>query len=327
MSELISIIVPVYNIARDLPRCLDSILTQTYAPIEIIAVDDGSQDSSGRILDDYAARYPQLTVIHQKNCGVTSARLHGVSHSKGSWIGFVDGDDYVEPDMFQHLYKNAIQYDADISHCGYRMVFADGRVHYFHNTGQIMEQNPHKGLADLLDGSVVEPGLCNKLFRAQLFQDVEKDMDPSIRINEDLLMNFLLFRQARKSVFEDFCPYHYIVRQTSASRQKLNDYKLFDPIRVRQLIWRLAPPEIEDAAHKAYLNSCLDACNSILLHGRKRQEEAFQKVRSLLAAQWKHFPLMGTRRTWMARGVLALPCLYSIAWRIYVRRFQKHVYE
>ena len=99
MTDLISVIVPVYNVAADLPRCLDSILAQTYPHIEIIAVDDGSPDNSGEILDRYAAKYANIRVIHKENGGVTSARLRGVQEAAGAWIGFVDSDDEIEPDM------------------------------------------------------------------------------------------------------------------------------------------------------------------------------------------------------------------------------------
>ena len=92
MADQISIIVPVYNVAAALPRCLDSILAQTYPNIEIVAVDDGSPDHAGVILDQYAAKHRNLRVIHKENSGVTSARLRGVQEASGEWIGFVDGD-------------------------------------------------------------------------------------------------------------------------------------------------------------------------------------------------------------------------------------------
>ena len=118
MNELISVIVPVYNIAEDLPNCLDSILAQTYPNVEIVAVDDGSSDQSGEILDRYAETYPNIRVIHKENGGVTSARLRGVREAEGEWIGFVDGDDVIETDMYERLKNNAVKYDAQISHCG-----------------------------------------------------------------------------------------------------------------------------------------------------------------------------------------------------------------
>ena len=100
MADRISVIIPVYNVAKDLPRCLESILAQTYSDIEIVAVNDGSPDNSHEILSDYAEKHPNIRVIHKENGGVTSARLRGVKESTGEWIGFVDGDDEIEPDMY-----------------------------------------------------------------------------------------------------------------------------------------------------------------------------------------------------------------------------------
>ena len=236
MADRISVIVPVYNVAADLPRCLDSILAQTYPNIEIVAVDDGSPDNSGEILDCYAAKHPNIRVVHKENGGVTSARLRGIQEATGEWIGFVDGDDEIETDMYERLLENAKKYGADISHCSYQMHFSDGRVNYFHNTGIIREQDSNTAIRDLLEGTLVEPGLWNKLYQRELFQGLSQRMDPTIRINEDLLMNYYLFSAAEKAVFEDWCPYHYIVREGSVSRAKLNEHKIYNPIKVKKII-------------------------------------------------------------------------------------------
>ena len=206
MADLISVVVPVYNIAEDLPRCLDSILAQNYPSIEIITVDDGSSDPSGKVLDEYAQIHANIRVIHKENGGVTSARLRGVAEASGEWIGFVDGDDEIEPDMYERLLRNALEYDVEISHCGYQMCFPDGRVNYFHNTGILEKQDKATALRELLSGNKIEPGLCNKLFHKSLFDGLVMPLD--IRINEDLLMNFYLFSQVKQTVFDDWCPYH-----------------------------------------------------------------------------------------------------------------------
>lgn len=235
MNDLISIIVPVYNIAQELPSCLDSILAQTYPNIEIVAVDDGSPDNSGEILDQYAERHKNLRVIHKENGGVTSARLRGVAEAKGEWIGFVDGDDLIEPNMYQRLLENALKYNADISHCGYQMVFPS-RVDYYYNTGRLLEQDHETGLRDLIEGHFIEPGLVVKFYRRALFDRLAERMDFSIKINEDVLMNYWLFKASRKAVFEDICPYHYILRPGSAATSKINLNKLRDPLKVTKAI-------------------------------------------------------------------------------------------
>ena len=200
MEELISVIVPAYNVAPWLSRCLDSLLAQTYENLEIVVVDDGSADNTREILEGYAAKYENIHAIFQKNGGVTAARLAGAAAAAGEWIGFVDGDDTVEADMFRHLLENAQTYGADISHCGHRVMFPDGRVEYVHNSGTLRVQDHLTGVRDLLDGGQVEGSLCTKLFRRELFDGLKEWLDTSIRNNEDYLMNYYLFSKAKAAV-------------------------------------------------------------------------------------------------------------------------------
>lgn len=327
---MISVIVPAYNIRDYIGKALDSILAQTYSDIEIIVVDDGSSDGTAEVIDDYAARYPsKICSLHITNSGVTTARLTGIGQASGEWIGFVDGDDEIEPDMYDRLLKNAKKWDADISHCGYQMVFPDGRIHFFHNTGQFIQQNGIEGVKSLLEGSLVEPGLWNKIFSRRLFDCLlcSDVLDRSIKINEDLLMNFYLFRQANKTVFQDFCPYHYIVRNNSATQQKLNQYRIFDPIRVRKIILDAAPLEIKSDAEKAVMNVCLDTCNSILRAGRNEYEQEYQEVRSILLSHRKSFALLGKKRQYQAYMLLHTPEIYNLLYRIYKNCFRRSSYE
>ena len=123
---LISVIIPVYNIEQYLPRCLDSVIAQTYNNLEIILVDDGSTDSSGEICDKYSLLDNRIKVIHKSNGGVSSARNEGLEVAKGDYIGFVDGDDIIEKDMYQILLDNAIKYHCEMSCCQIDTISVDG---------------------------------------------------------------------------------------------------------------------------------------------------------------------------------------------------------
>ena len=118
MNGLISVVIPAYNIASWLPRCLESVICQTYQNLEIIVIDDGSTDATSQILDDYANRDKRIIAVHQSNSGLVSVRNTGISMAHGEFIAFIDGDDAVEPDIYERLLNNARKYDADISHCG-----------------------------------------------------------------------------------------------------------------------------------------------------------------------------------------------------------------
>ena len=236
MKHTISIIIPVFNLQDHVAACLESVLAQTYEDLEIIVVDDGSSDNSPQILDAFAARDSRIRVIHQENNGVTRARLRGAAEAMGEYIGFVDGDDYVEPEMYQHLLENALASGAEISHCGYQMVFPN-RTDLYYGTGKREKQSGREAVKGLIIGTF-EPGLCNKLYRRGLLRGLLQSggMDLSIRINEDFLMNYYLFRRAEIAFFEDICPYHYIIRKGSASNIRSNLAHLEDPLRVGEII-------------------------------------------------------------------------------------------
>ncbi|WP_218587677.1 glycosyltransferase [Selenomonas ruminantium] len=119
-QELLSLVVPVYNVEKYLDRCVQSLLNQAYKNIEIILVDDGAKDSSGRMCDEYAAKYPQIRAIHQENGGLGAARNTGVKAAVGGYIAFVDSDDWVKPDMYSRLMAEALAHpDADMVKSGY----------------------------------------------------------------------------------------------------------------------------------------------------------------------------------------------------------------
>lgn len=259
---LISVIVPAYNIGPYIGRCLDSILNQSYQSLEIIAVDDGSTDETGKIIDQYAAKDSRIIPIHKENGGVSSARLTGISKATGLYIGFVDGDDYIEPEMYEHLLENALKYHADISHCGYRMIFPDYHYYDYYGTQILKEQDHNEALIDLLLGNQIEPSLGNKLFHRKTLSSFRDSSlwDSDIRINEDLLMNYLCFKEANKSVYEDKTYYHYILRKGSAATSRQERYKLIDPLKVITIIKDdvVGNEELYHIAYQRYLRALMN---------------------------------------------------------------------
>lgn len=322
-SEKISVIIPAYNIGPWLGRCLDSILSQTHENLEIIVVNDGSKDDTAVVMDAYEENHPNIKAIHKENGGVTSARIRGAAEATGEWVGFIDGDDVIEPEMYARLLQNAHDHGADISHCGHRVLFPDGRIDYVHNTGELRVQDNLMGLRDLLDGGLIESGLCTKLYKRSLFEGLTDWMDCSIKNNEDLLMNYYLFERAKKSVYEDFCPYHYILRQGSASYRAFHEHSLFDPIRVRQQILEYCTPEMQEAARIALLRNCLFAYGQLALDLDKQYDGFRSRVRALLKQQREYFPLLSTRNKILAHMVCTAPWTFHIAYGAYVKLFQK----
>lgn len=263
MQPLISVIVPAYNIEKYIERSINSICNQTYQNLEIIVVDDGSLDRTGEVIDRMAQKDSRIIPIHQKNAGVSSARMAGIKKSTGVYIGFVDGDDYIEPEMYEYLLNNAIKYHAEISHCGYKMIFPDGHEDLYYGTAKFLIQNHEEGLKDLLKGEFIEPGLVNKLFHKSLFNKFENSYlwDSSIRINEDLLMNYILFSRAKKTVYEDITYYHYILRSGSAATAKKQIHQITDPLEVMKRIMEDTKDneELYVIAYERYLRLLINA--------------------------------------------------------------------
>ena len=328
-SPKISIIVPAYNVASYLPMCLESLLAQTHTNIEVLVVNDGSTDDTATVLDMYAAKDSRIKPIHKENGGVTNARFCGIEHAAGEWIGFVDGDDAIDPDMYERLLANAVKYDAQISHCGYRLVLENGRARYFYNTGRLVEQDTLTGLSDLLDGSFVEPGLCNKLFHKSLFWELlhSDEMDRTIRITEDLLMNIILFKQAQKAVYEDFCPYQYYSRKGSATRSILEEYKVFDPIRVKERLLSILPVEIEKNAQKAYVVTCINIYTDLLSSHQNNVKVVRSKVRRKLLEHYDWTVYTSKKYRFMAGIIRYAPWLYRGIYAIYASTVRQKIYE
>ena len=318
---LISVIIPAYNIESLLSATLDSVLAQTYENIEVIVVNDGSKDGTGAVIDGYTARDRRIKSIHTENGGVTSARLRGVAESTGEWIGFVDGDDTIEPDMYHRLLENALKYEADISHCGYRMVFPS-RVDYYYNTGRLVEQDHDTGLCDLITGGFVEPALWNKLFRRSLFEGLENKMDFSFKINEDVLMNYWLFKASQHSVYEDVCPYLYVVRQGSAANSRLNVHLLQDPIKVTKTILDDAGEALRPVVLARLTRQLISAASmsaeeqpELILPFRKEcRRELRQRLGKILCC-----PGMGRKLKLMALVAAVWPYGYGLVHKLYAR--------
>ena len=256
--------------------------------------------------------------------------MAGVKKAKGTFIGFVDGDDEIEADMYELLVKNAEKYQADISHCGYQMQFADGRIHYFYNTGTIREQDNITGLKDLLEGDLIEPGLWNKLYHRKLFDNLLNNnlMDCSIKINEDLLMNYYLFKEAEKSVFEDVCKYHYLIRQTSASRQVINKNKIEDPIRVKGIIIKQINNELKHVAKMSYLRTCINVYSEIVLSKKQQEYKTYMNwIIMQLKKNKKDLIFLSKKQIILACGMTHCRKFVNILYPIYVKWIQKKKYE
>ena len=318
-TGLLSIIVPSYNVEKSVQNTLESILNQTYTYFEIICVNDGSKDSTLKVLQEYSSLDKRVKVFTKENEGVTKAREYGFEQASGEYIGFVDADDIIEPTMYERLYNNLKEYNADISHCGYVIDYLDGTHEYFYNTGHLAQQDKISGIKSLISGAF-EPGLCNKLYNHNLLQSLLHSgvMDHSIKMNEDLLMNYYLFKEADSSVLEDICPYHYTKREGSVTMSGFRKSDTLDRVKVKKTIYEDSiGTEYEFTATNAYLEMIIHSYNEFLNQNSSEYIEDMKYIRELLISHKSEISLLSRKYRLLTNTLVASPKFYSLAYKIF----------
>ena len=206
MDELISVIVPVYNVEKYLRECIDSIIRQTYKNIEIILIDDGSKDSSGQICDEYTKKDKRIKVIHQENRGVSSSRNLGIKKSNGKWITFVDSDDWLEDNFIEVLFNIAKRENADISISGYNRV-QNSKIEKINISTEIQEYNSYEYLIKTLNPQT-GLGFCHmRLIRKAVINNIQ--FDENLPVAEDALFNMQISTKINKAIHSNKNLYNY----------------------------------------------------------------------------------------------------------------------
>ena len=211
----VSIIVPIYNIEDYIERCLESLLSQTLKNIEIICVDDGSTDSSGDICDYYALQDERLVVIHKENGGLVSARKIGLEIARGEYIGFVDGDDYIEPDMYQQLLAAIQQNHVDIIHSGF---ISQGKT-FLPKKFEVLNYMDARceNIRKYVLSSEITPSIWSKLFKKEIIQNCYSSVPDIQSYGEDLVCLVNCFCEGAHMISIDMAFYHYTIRDDSIS--------------------------------------------------------------------------------------------------------------
>lgn len=322
-DRLLSVIVPAYNVAEWLPRCLDSILEQTYHNLEVLVIDDGSTDDTPQIIDTYADQDQRIVAIHQPNRGLVETRDIGIREAKGDFVGFVDGDDEIIPEMYERLLRNALKYDAQISQCGILYCFYDGRRKPVHGTGELKVFDRMDGCNALLRGDGMEPSLCNKLYAASILKD--SCLDRTVINNEDMLRNIVLFNRAKRSVLEDFCGYLYWRRNDSMSHNHDAVKIGRNILKARRLIFDYVPEEIKSTAENNYITGAINTYNSLI---GNVSEEAFQLRKEcieILNKYRKNGSRIPPDIRLKSQMICLAPALYDAVRKIHTARMNKKI--
>lgn len=232
---LISVIIPVYNLSLYLRECVDSIINQTYKNLEIILVDDGSTDNSYEICQEYKYKDPRIIVLHKQNGGHTSARKYGIQRSTGEYITFVDGDDWIDIDTYAKVAQIIQNNEVDVYASGHIEEYVDRQVTIKNsiNAGFYLKDKLQQEIYPRLicNGAFfrwgITPSLCTKVFKRELFQANELELDDSINIGEDAAWVFAIFSKVENIYISENTPYHYRQRPCSvmSMEMEIEQYK------------------------------------------------------------------------------------------------------
>lgn len=211
-QQKISVIVPVYKVEPFLDRCVQSIVEQSYSNLEIILVDDGSPDNCPVMCDAWAVKDSRIKVLHKENGGLSDARNAGMIIASGELIGFVDSDDWVAPDMYQHLYNLIMEDHSDIATCGVEMVWEDRTSSRMLTKSGSCVLNRQEAMRALIEESWLKQPVWYKLYKTALIRDIHF---PAGKYHEDVFWSYQAIARAERVSVSDYVGYFYVQRSGS----------------------------------------------------------------------------------------------------------------
>lgn len=238
MSPKISIIIPSYNEEKNISRCLDSVMNQTFSDFEVLCVDDGSNDKTFDIIKNYSEKDSRIIPLKNPNKGVSSARNFGIENAKGNYIGFVDSDDFIQPQMYEFLYRAVTENNCDFSVCRYKKI---SEVEFKKFKYKTEKYQPEKFIsfndADYtINNELVFSSACTKLISKNFLGDIRFK---NYRIGEDTVFNSEIYSKAKKFIFIDADLYIYFNNTKSVSFTELWHEKWFDLLKTRFISYDL----------------------------------------------------------------------------------------
>ena len=277
-NELISIIVPVYNVEKYLEKCVNSIVNQTYKNLEIILVDDGATDNSGKLCDELAKIDNRIKVYHKENGGLSDARNYGVERATGDYIGFVDSDDYIDSEMYEELYEAIKKENVDVVECNLKIIYPD-RVELFTEQKYYNVYTKQEYLEEYLKIEKIFGSACVRLIKS----DIAKKLKfPVGKLYEDTYYAYDLINVADSYVIMDAPYYNYLMRENSITNAKFNP-RIFNLIEIVEEFHNTVYenyPGLEEAADCRRMYAYFSVLNSILLEENYRDNEYYSEILS-----------------------------------------------
>ena len=265
-EKKISIIIPIYNVEKYLPACVESILQQTYKNLEVILVDDGSPDRCPVICDELAQKDDRIQVIHQKNKGLSGARNTGIDNAQGDYLIFVDSDDIVEQTLVEELYTYAEKWNCAIVACGRNYIFEDGQIvcKIAHDESKVY--GFEEAMQEMNSFRLFDMSAWAKIYRKELFEDIQF---PEGKLSEDYYIMYKLFDKAQTIGYVAKPLYNYLQRQSSISRNKKINHDFADAAKKQMEFLDDKYPQMSVLGHTAYASANLTVYDFYLKNGVK----------------------------------------------------------
>lgn len=278
-QQLISIIIPVYKVENYLDRCLESVIGQTYTDLEIILVDDGSPDNCPYMCDSWAEKDYRIKVIHKKNGGLSDARNAGLEIASGEFIGFVDSDDWIAPEMYERL-KKAIDNDqSDMAACAVEMVWENGTPNRLLTIQENNILNRNEAQLALLNETKLKQPVWYKLYKKSIIEGFPFEVGKQ---HEDVYWSYQVVGNARRVSVIDYVGYYYLQRQGSIMGNNSYTLKRLDVMEALERRYKYISkefPELEKIAKRSIVESCIYHGQMALKYlSGEEQEVAFSYI-------------------------------------------------
>ncbi|WP_099330929.1 glycosyltransferase family 2 protein [Priestia aryabhattai] len=275
----ISIIVPIYNVEKYLHKCVDSILDQTFKDFELILVNDGSPDNCGEICNEYSRKDPRVKVIHKKNGGLSDARNAGIDIAEGDYIGFVDSDDWIEPDMYEILFNMCKTNNCEIGSCTYAIYHQNKRI--INESHPLTVHNNKQAMEAMLNDELYNEVVCTKLFKRSLFNGLRFTLGI---IHEDTAFTYKAIHKCEKICFIGVPKYNYIKRDDSIMANTKKNVRI-DSVLIYEEMYQFIKndyPQLCDLVALKLTNCSMLALNLMINSNSSNYKTTYYKVVNIM---------------------------------------------
>ena len=323
MSDLVSVVIPVYNVQEYIEKCINSLINQTYSNIELILVDDGSIDNSGNICDNWSNKDSRIKVIHKENGGLSSARNEGLKYVNGQYVMFVDSDDYISTNAIKEMISVIQSKNADI--------VISNRIHFYDDGTEIVKykqlndifiMNSEQAIKEMNYNRCFDMSAHCKLYKSSLFKNIKF---PIGKLSEDMFVMYKIFDKADIIIYFPKPLYYYYQRSGSISKTPKLNYDYVQAFKEQMEYIRERYPSLINLTNATYALSHMTIYNAVIVNGGRIEKEKLNSFRKIVREKLKE--IFSEKRIEKKRKIQALlfvGCIpaYNILIKIYKRNIE-----